>query len=224
MKLSYEEWLSALDKNPWKLSIVPEELINYELLDKVLEKDGGVLQVIKNRGLLHLVPDELLELAVQTNGSALAYIPYHKKTERMCFNAVTGAAGCGENLEFVPLKFRLYDICKRALNESINSIFHIPADIMDIKMIIIAIESGIRFREIPENLYCDELFEIGVTKDPETLSFVKASKKTRKLCLKALEHFGEAFNFIPRDMIDQEFIDILNKHKGKLVFIPEEKD
>ena len=224
MKYSYQEWMNILDRNPWKLSIVPEDLIDYELLDKVLEKDGGVIEILKNRGLLHLVPDELLELAVQTNGAALAHIPYNKKTERMCYNAVTGANGSGGNLEFVPLKFRIYEICKLALNGSIDSIFHIPPDVMDEKMAIIAVESGIRFREIPESLYSDDLFKIGVTKDPETLSFLPIEKRTKELCLKALEHFGEAFNFIPKDMINQEFIDIIKKHKGRLIFISEGND
>lgn len=222
MKYSFEDWLKILDQNPWKLSLVPEEMINYELLDKVLEKDGGVIEILKNRNLLNLVPDDLLELAVQTNGSALAHIPYNKKTERMCFNAVVGACGSGENLEFVPLKFRIYEICKLALNGSPDSIFHIPADLMDIKMAIIAVESGIRFREIPEKLYSETLFEIGVTKDPETLLFLPMEKRTKELCLKAVKHFGEAFNFVPKDMINQEFIDILKTHKGRFMFIPDE--
>jgi len=219
MVKTYDEYYDIISKNPWKISIVPKNFLDYKMLEAVLSQDGAVLEILSVFDLLDLVPDELFELAVQTNGEALAFIPYNKITERMCVNAISAAQGSGKNLKFVPYRFRTHDICKMALDETIDSVFDIPADVMDKDMAIIALQNGVKFRDIPQHLHSINLYEIGITKDGETLSFVPEDLKTREFCYKALEHFGEAFNSIPPEYVDQKFLDILKRHPGKLHFM-----
>ncbi len=105
MSLSYEDYYNLILENPWKISIIPKNHIDYNLLDRALSTDGKVLEILKMRNLLDLVTEDLFEIAVQSNGEALAFVPEEKITERMCVNALTGAQGSEKNIKYIPNKF-----------------------------------------------------------------------------------------------------------------------
>jgi hypothetical protein len=236
-----QEWLQTIKINPWKLCLIPKNMITTEILREAVQLDGEVLEVIHVRNLDYMVQNDIYELAVQNKGSSIEFVPEDCITDRLCHNAINGSQGNGENLKFIPKKLRSNDLCKEAVNQNISNILHVPSEKITHEMFIIvihdninlfnhinldnmhpmiakrAIQKGFDFNKLPKHLQTKEILE-GVDYDIKNLP---KEFLTKEMCMKALEKSGEAFEYIPKEFIDTEMVQILLKHEGKIKFTKE---
>jgi hypothetical protein len=238
---SCKDWYNFISTNPWKLSIVPKNMITTDMLREAVQKDGDVLEIIRIKNYEYMVQNDIYELAVQNKGSAIEFVPEDCITDRMCHNAIFGSQGHGNNLKFIPKKSRKDDICKEAVNQNLNNILDVPSEKLTNEMYIMAAEEnidllnhinldnmstkiakfamnkGFDYKKLPKHLQIPEVLE-------SIIHDIKNTSKellTKDICKKALEVSPEVLEYIPKEFMDIEMIQILLKHKGTLKFTKE---
>lgn len=238
---SSKDWYDFVLSNPWKLSIVPKNMITTDMLREVVQKDGTILEIIRLKNYGYMIQNDIYELAVQNKGSSIEFVPEDCITDRMCHNAIHGSQGSGENLKFIPKKLRSSDLCKEAVNQNLSNILHVPSEKITHEMFIIiindnielfnhinldtmhpliakkAVKKGFDFNKLPKHLQTKEVLE-GIECNIKNLP---KEFLTKEMCKKALEKSGEAFEYIPKEFVDTEMLQILLTHEGKIKFTKE---
>lgn len=238
---NYKDWHDFVSSNPWKLSIVPKNMITTDMLREAVQKDGDVLEIIRLKNFEYIVQNEIYELAVQNKGSCIEFVPEDCVSDRMCHNAIFGSQGQGDNLKFIPKNLRSIDLCKEAVNQNILNVLHVPVeyitkemllmvidekidllnninlDNMSINMAKIAVDRGFDFNKLPKHLQLLEVLE----DDIYDIKNTPQEYLTKEICKRALQITGEVLEYIPKEFMDVEMIQILLKHKGILKFTKE---
>jgi hypothetical protein len=140
---SYRDWYDFILSNPWKLSIIPKNMITVDILREAVQKDGTILEIIRVRNLEYMITNEIYELAVQNKGSSIEFVPEDCVTDRMCHNAILGSQGNGENLKFIPNKLRSSDLCKEAINQNLYNVLYFPVEHITNEILLIIIDDNI---------------------------------------------------------------------------------
>jgi hypothetical protein len=140
---TYRDWYDFVLSNPWKLSIVPKNMITVDMLKETVQQDGTVLEIIRVRNLEHMSTNEIYELAVQNKGSSIEFVPENCITDRMCHNAIFGSQGSGENLKFIPNTLKSKDFCKEAVIQSLYNILYVPSEHITNEMLLMLIDENI---------------------------------------------------------------------------------
>ena len=242
---SCKEWHNFVLSNPWKLSIVPKNMITTNMLREAVQKDGGVLEIIRVRNFEYMVQNDIYELAVQNKGSSIEFVPEDCVTDRMCHNAVHASQGKGSNLQYIPKKLRTPELCKECVNQDLTNVLFVPSELLNMEMYISVIEEdtnllnyislenmdediakyavkkGFDFNKLPKNLKTKELVESCGIEAFVDIQYIPKDFLTKDICKHALEKSGTVFEYIPKEFIDTEMIQILLKHEGKIKFTKE---
>ena len=236
-----QEWLQTVKMNPWKLSIIPKNMITTEILRESVQLDGEVLEVIRVRNLDYMVQNDIYELGVQNMGSSIEFVPEDCITERMCHNAIFGAKGKGSNIKFIPERLRNPEICNEAVIQNIRNIFYVPNEHITESMYIfaieenfeilntislenisddiakLAIEKGFPVKKLPKRFHTKEFFKLSLDNSIDIKDMPK-DLLTYDICKKALEKSGDVIEYIPKEFIDVKMLEILINHNGKIKF------
>jgi hypothetical protein len=242
---SSEEWHNFVSSNPWKICIVPKNMISTHMLREAVQKDGGILEFIRSKNCEYMIQNDIYELAVQNKGSSIEFVPEDCITDRMCHNAVHGSQGKGSNLQYIPKKLRTPDLCKECVNQNLYNIVFVPAEFLNKEMYIsvieekielldhislanmneeiakYAIDKGFDFNKLPEHLKSGNPKESCVSSAFVDIQYIPKDFLTKDICKYALEKSPEVFEHIPKEFIDKEMIEILLKHDGKIKFTKE---
>jgi len=236
-----QEWLQTIKINPWKLSIIPKNMITTEILRESVQIDGEVLEIIHVRNLDYMIQNDIYELAVQNIGSSIEFVPEDCITERMCHNAIFGSKGKGSNIKFIPKHLRNPEICNEAVIQNIRNIIHVPDEHITESMYIfaieenfeilnsislknisediakLAIEKGFPVKKLPKSFHTKEFFKLSLNNTFDIKDIPK-ELLTYDICLKALEESGDTIEYIPKEFIDVKMLEMLLKHNGKIKF------
>ena len=237
-----QEWLQIIKINPWKLSLIPKNMITTEILRESVQLDGEVLEIIHVRNLDYMVQNDIYELAVQNIGSSIEFVPEDCITERMCHNTIFGSKGKGKNIRFIPKHLRNPEICNEAVIQNIRNIIYIPEEHITESMYIFAIEENIEIlnsislenisediaktaiekgfpvKQLPKRFHTKEFFKLSLENTIDIKDIPK-DLLTYDICKKALEKSGDAIEYIPKEFIDVKMIELLLTHNGKIKFV-----
>jgi hypothetical protein len=239
-----QEWLNSIKINPWKLSIIPKNMITTEILRECVQLDGEILEIIHGRNLEYMVQNDIYELAVQNIGASIEFVPEDCITERMCHNTIFGAKGKGSNIKFIPKILRNPEICNEAVIQNIRNIIHIPDEYITESMYIfaieenfeilntislenisediakMAIEKGFPVKKLPKRFHTKEFFKLSLDNSVDIIDIKDVPKDilTYEICKKALEKAGDAIEYIPKEFIDIKMLEILLSHNGEIKF------
>jgi hypothetical protein len=237
-----KEWYNFVLSNPWKLSIVPKNMITTEMLREAVQQDGGVLEILHLKNYEYMVQNDIYELAVQNKGSSIEFVPEDCVTDRMCHNAIYGSQGKGSNIQYIPKKLRTPELCKECVNQDLSNIIFVPAEFLNKEMYIsvieenidllnhislanmneeiakYAIDKGFDFNKLPIHL---KSTNSSISSAFIDIQYIPKDFLTRDICKYALKKSPEVFEHIPKEFIDKEMIEILLKHDGKIKFTKE---
>lgn len=115
----------AVRKYGYALKYVPDHLKTLEVCKIALENYGQAIKFIPDRFKTNDDYIELLKVAVTKNGELLKDIPENIINSELIECAFRNKINV-EILKYVPLQFRTYDICIKAVNNNFGSLEFIP--------------------------------------------------------------------------------------------------
>lgn len=223
-----------LDANCFKF--VPDDLKTEELCLKVIKETGASGEVFDYIPE-HLKTDQTYKLAVETNETALKWVPIEKRSYEMCLSAVERD---GYQLEFVPERMKTEDICQIALDncdkpvtvQGYNVISDIPYPDICLKAIEkfeLNVEPLVLYGFINENVYnqSQEIARRAIQADGLCIGYIPDKFLNEELALTAVSNTYETVKVlsqIPDELCSLELCERIAKiQPSAIIFLPDEK-
>lgn len=200
-KRTYDICVAALNYKVYNFEFVPIEL---------LEGDKGkslLLLAIEKGSSLGLAPLGFL------NPLPVFTYEYEFYRELVKIN--------GMELTYVPIQFKIKEMCEIALGNNVWAIEFIPAEVLTLEMCISAIKKSNVFEHIPEKFRTDLIYTIAISNDFMTLEDVPIKFITKEICEIALKNSALEIKFIPKEVLTLEMCVSAIRERDVFQYIPE---
>lgn len=210
---------------------LPEKYKNEKIYKEIIRSNVHILKHLKETS------EELLNLAVETDGEALKYIPMYLRTEKLCKKAIennvnairyfpsslldqaTIEKSIRQNphlISLIPKEKRNRKICRLAVLMDGNTIQYAPSPSFGLSKV--AIQSNPKSIEhIPINFLNEETCIEVLVKDGMLLEFIPDFLMTKKIIEIALSNTCDAFQFVPRHFVNERMCKDVLKRNGNML-------
>lgn len=194
--------LAAIEADYHNVLDVPLSLIDQQIADAMIGRDGKALSIIPN----DLISAEMCLRAVNDDGMALQYVP-----EKFYSNALFERAieNDGWALQVVPEEYKTKEMCQLALEQVLN---------MDYEGYSIA--KYIPYPDICLNIFKDA---VDIYDASDVLKTFPDKVINKEIALEAIKQDIDCFSFIPQEIRTAGFYDEAVKINGwMLQYVPED--
>jgi Domain of unknown function (DUF4116) len=203
----------ALGINGEALKLIPHKLRARELCQIAVESNGLALQYVPEE--IKQNNPELWMSAVKQNGLALEFVPNDmRKPLEVCRAALDQN---GMALAFVPARQRQgkEELVRIALNQNGDALVHTPDYLQTEEMFRLAVlQNGSALRHVPHKQRTADLCEMAVRQTGAALVEVPTALRTKHLCEIAIAQDGLALAHVPQSHHTPELIRWAIAHSG----------
>lgn len=128
----------AIECNWRALMYMKPEFITKELYCIGLQQEPTMFKQMST-GLYSSRYQKILEIAMQTNGLDLQYVPYYRLTQQLCYQAVEQN---GMALQYVPKNMMSKEMCEMAVKQNGMALQYVPKDMMSKEICDIAAKNN----------------------------------------------------------------------------------
>lgn len=202
---------AGMRSNPMNITLIPESLIDEELMSHVAFFDVETLRRLPER----YITDFVCIQAVITDPMNLAAIPREKITYELALEAVQRN---GLALEFVPAGVRDHDLLRAAIESCPLSLKHIPGpkQYPEIAELAVSLDPAV-IRWVAEPLRNESLWLSAIDKDPSCLGMVSIHGQTRSMIESAISQRPEAIVYANPDYVTGRIANIVAKKAPELI-------
>ena len=192
---------SIIPTFPFFLQRVPSDLRDADICRRAVDVDPRVLQHVPKQHQ----DDAMLISAVGRRGTLLSEVPEERRSREICLAAVTndGAALC-----HVPNSVRDEEIYAVAVSNSNRALMEVPQSMRSLAVYRAALKSSpfetIRLLPPDVQAQCQDLLLEAVRWNPDLLSSIHPSHRSREICLTAVSMAPSALEYVPARHRDAE--------------------
>jgi hypothetical protein len=197
----------AINRNGLALSIVPEELTNYDMCLTAVFRNGKALEyvpeklkdyemcltAVNNGESLENVPEDLQLKIVRKTGIPLYQVPDNLRNREICLLAMKHD---GKDLAYVPDYLRDYEMCLTAVKQNGKALEDVPEELPKFREICVAAveQNGLALEFVPGDLldYEYKMCLTAVKQHGDMLIYVPEHLRDYKMCLTAVKQNGFA--------------------------------